>query len=240
MKAICRMAALVLCIVAAAWGKDKKPLPVIRWAEEQPGCTFSRDDDGKDRYGLWKDDLGITLAVDTQELQKTHHRPQHLFTLQLTFHYRGNGSLQLGTARITLEFLTHAKVVHNALDPDNLSTSLQNDANEVSAEFERDMRKHPNQKEEQKQAKEELVHAYQKDVTEMQEFVTAHGLRPATLDPGNREVSGWLFFSTEDKWIGAWKKQEQFVFRVPVNGMIFEFPFRLPPAEGEMTLRKRP
>ncbi len=28
----------------------------LRWAEGEPGCTFSRDDDGKYRYGFWTAD----------------------------------------------------------------------------------------------------------------------------------------------------------------------------------------
>jgi len=232
---------LSLCLLAtAAWGKEQKAIPVVRWAEGHSGCTFSHDDDGKDRYGLWKDDLGVTLAVDTQELQQTRFRREHLFALHLTVRYRGNGSQQFDPAGIRLEFDSHFKVVHPALKLQDISTSLQNDADELSDQYNRDLRKHPEQTEEQRQAKEALVQASEKDVTEMQEFVTAHGLRSGTLDAGNREISGWLFFSTKDKWIGGWKKQEQFVLRVPLNDLLLEFPFELPPKGGEMTLRKRP
>src|SRR5437879_12054257 len=59
-------------------GKRKTPPPVVRWAEGQPGCTLARGDDGKYRWGLWNNDLGVTLAVDSQELQAARHRIGHL------------------------------------------------------------------------------------------------------------------------------------------------------------------
>jgi hypothetical protein len=59
------------------------------------------------------------------------------------------------------------------------------------------------------------------------------------LDAGNPEANGWVFFSTSSKWISGWKKEEDFVFRIPLGGKVFEFPFRLPPKPGEVMLRKR-
>src|SRR5258707_12777267 len=38
---------------AFASGKNKNKIPAVRWVEGNPGCTFSRDDDGKYRYGIW-------------------------------------------------------------------------------------------------------------------------------------------------------------------------------------------
>jgi hypothetical protein len=48
--------------------------PTLRWEVGRLGCTFSRDDDGKYRYGLWTADFGIILAVDSQELEKVRRR----------------------------------------------------------------------------------------------------------------------------------------------------------------------
>ena len=48
-----------------------------------------------------------------------------------------------------------------------------------------------------------------------------------------------MLFSTDSKWIGGWKKQEEFILRVPFLGKMFEFPFKLPPKPGEVMLRKR-
>jgi hypothetical protein len=52
-------------------------------------------------------------------------------------------------------------------------------------------------------------------------------------------VSGWVFFDTKTKWLGGWKTQEEFVLRLPLDGKIFEFPFKLPPEKGELLLQKR-
>jgi hypothetical protein len=95
--------------------------------------------------------------------------------------------------------------------------------------------KHP----EKKEMKEAYVRAFLKDSAELQEFVGKNSLRSTTLAPGNPETTGWVLFSTNSKWIGGWKKQEEFILRVPINEKIFEFPFKLPPKPGELMLRKR-
>ena len=215
--------------------KDKAAVPTIRWAEGKSGCTFTRGDDGKYRYGLWTEDLGITLAVDSQELQKVRRRPEPMFGVSLILRYRGAGALA-ATAHISLEFVQHFHLVRNSLDPDDLSIQLQNGVTALSDEMQREIRKHPEKKEE----REALLQAHEKDVSELQEFLSTHSLRPVKLDPGNPEVSGWVFFSTRSKWIGDWKKREDFVLRIPLGNRIFEFPFSLPPSEGDLILRKRP
>jgi hypothetical protein len=83
------------------------------------------------------------------------------------------------------------------------------------------------------------VRAFLKDSAELQEFVGKNSLRPTRLGPGNSEASGWVLFSTNSKWIGGWKKQEEMILRVPIDEKIFEFPFKLPPKPGEELLRKR-
>ena len=233
--------ALALTIAAAslltvsASAKDKNRLPAARWVEGDPGCTFTRGDDGKYRYGLWSDDVGIVMAVDSQELEKVHRRHQLFFALLLTVRYRGQASLDVSTDNISLQFLKHFEVIKTALDPDNFSDKVQSDADALSHETARQVEKHP----EQKEQKEALLHAFLKDSTELEEFVNKNSLRPTRLSPGKNETSGWVLFSTDSKWIGRWKKQEEFVLRVPMAGKIFEFPFRLPPKPGETILRKR-
>src|SRR5207253_11425381 len=74
-------------------GKTKTQPPVVRWAEGQPGCTFACGDDGKYRWGLWCKILGVTLAVDSQELQSIRHRIGHLLEVDLTYLSRRIGSL---------------------------------------------------------------------------------------------------------------------------------------------------
>ena len=83
------------------------------------------------------------------------------------------------------------------------------------------------------------LRAFQKDVTELLEFLGKNSFRSTELNPGNPETSGWVFFNANSKWISDWKKQEDFVLRLPLDEKIFEFPFRLPPKQGELLLRHR-
>jgi len=220
---------------AVASSKNKNKIPAIRWQEGNAGCTFSRDDDGKYRYGLWSDDAGVVLAVDSQELEKVHRRHQPFFAVLLTLRYRGQSSLDVATENISLQFMKHFQVVQTALDPDGFSDKVQNDADTLNDETARQVEKHP----EQKEQREAYVRAFLKDSAELQEFVGKNSLRPTRLSPGKVETSGWVLFSTDSKWISGWKKQEEFILRVPLAGKVFEFPFRLPPKAGETILRKR-
>src|SRR5271167_215985 len=122
---------LAVLLPSAAWatspGQDKTPaISTLRWEEGQPGCTFSRDDDGKYRYGLWTADFGIVLAVDSQELEKARRRAQPILALQLTVHDRGKDSLEVAPGKITLEFVKHYHDAHSTLDPDTLASQEKN------------------------------------------------------------------------------------------------------------------
>ncbi len=222
---------------SAARGADTAPAtPTSRWQEGQPGCTFSRDDDGKYRYGFWTADFGIVLAVDSQELEKVRRRAQPMFAVQLTVRYRGKDSLDLEPGKITLEFVKHYHDVHSSLDPDSLASKERDDLAALAKETEREIRKHPDKKEE----KEAALVARQKDAGEMIEFLNTRSLRAAKLDPERPEVSGWVLFGTKSKWIDELQKQEEFVLRVPLEGRVVEFPFSLPLSEGDLILRRRP
>ena len=191
----------------------------MRWDEAHPGCTFSRRDDGRSYYGLWEGDLGITLAIDSQELQLVHHRHVPFFAALLTLRYKGQAPLDVSVEDISLEFVKHFHVVQTALDPDGLSQKMQNDADELDHQTAREVAKHP----EQKDAKEAYMRAFLKDSAELQEFLGKNSLRPAQLGPDNPETSGWVFFSTNSKWISDWKKPEELILRVPIEGKVFEF-----------------
>lgn len=213
----------------------KEKIPAVRWAEGNPGCTFARGDDGKFRYGLWYGDVGVTAAVDAQELEKVHRRHEPFFAVLLNVRYRGQSSLDFAIENISLEFVKHFQVQQLALDPDDFTTKVQSDADTLNDQTARQVEKHP----EEKEQKEAFVRAFLKDSAELEEFVGKNSLRPTKLSPGHEEANGWVLFSTKSKWIGKWKKQEDFILRVPVNGMVLEFPFRLPPKPGETILRKR-
>lgn len=229
--------ALILLMSASTLlAAGKAPVPAINWQEGSPGCTFERSDDGKYRYGLWNGDVGVILAVDSQELQKLHRRiEQKMLGISLTIRYRGKGSLDFKPDHISLEFVSHYHVIHETLDPDDLATALQSKADSFSDETQHEISRHPEKKDE----KEAALQNYQKDLTEMLEFLSTRSLKATRLDQGTSEASGWLFFSTSSKWIGDWKKREDFVLRVPLNDQLFVIPFSLPPAEGDLILRKR-
>src|SRR5260370_41104977 len=158
-------------------GKDKPKIPAVRWDEEHPGCTFSFGDDGRFRYGLWSDDVGVTLSVDSQELEKVHRRHEPFFAVLLDVRYRGHGALELATDAISLEFVNHFRVVQTPLDPEGFAQKIQDDADALDHEAAREGQKHPERKEE----KEAYVRAFQKDSAELLEFVSKNSLRPTRL-----------------------------------------------------------
>jgi hypothetical protein len=215
--------------------KDSPQPLTVRWSEQQPGCTFSRGDDGKYRYGLWSGDVGIVVAVDAREVQIIRHRIEPIFGVLLTIRYRAAASLDTTTDGTTLQFMKHFKVVQPALDPDDYTQKIQADADAFDDETRREVAKHP----EKKTALEARLQDYQKSVSELIEFLSRKSLRPAHLDRATPEVSGWVFFDTKTKWLGGWKAQEEFVLRLPLDGKVFEFPFKLPPEKGELLLQKR-
>src|SRR5215469_12592037 len=207
-------------LLYAAPDHEKTKIPAVRWDEATPGCTFSRGDDGKYRYGLWSGDVGVTLAIDSQELEKVHHRHEPFFGVLLSVRYRGPAALEFDSGGISLEFVKHFQTIQPALDPDEFAEKVQNDADEMDHQTAREVEKHP----EKKDAEEAYVRTFQKETAELLEFVGKNSLRPAHLDPGNPEVSGWVLFSTSSKWIGGWKKPEKFILRVPIQERVFEFP----------------
>ena len=232
---------LAILLASAVWAVPPAQDPAqavsnLRWEEGRPGCTFSRDDDGKYRYGFWSGDFGVVLAVDSQELEKVRRRAQPIFALLLTVHYRGKDSLDVVPGKIALEFLKHYHDVQSALDPDSLVIQQQKDGDALTEETEREIRRHPEKKEE----KDATLAAREKDFAEMIEFLKTRSLPATTLDSRRPEASGWVLFSTKSKWIDGLRKQEQFVLRVPIGGRVVEFPFSLPPSEGDLILRTRP
>ena len=230
------MIACTLASAAPAKGEKNKPPPVtLGWSQTQPGCTFSSSQDGKYQYGLWSGDIGVVLAVDAREVQIIRHRIEPIFGVLVTIRYRGTGGLDVSPDGITLQFMKHFKVIQTSLDPDDYTQKIQADADALDDETRRVIERHP----EQKQAREARLQDYQKSVSELIEFLGKNSLPTAHLDHGNQEVSGWVFFNTANKWIGGWKTQEEFILRLPLDGKLFEFPFKLPPKAGELLLRKR-
>jgi hypothetical protein len=237
-----RKTSIILVAVILAWlasataSKKKDSRPTVRWSEDTPGCTFSTGDDGVYHWGLWTSDLGVTLSVDSQELVKSEKRIGKPLLLKLTVKYRGPTSIDVSTNNMSLEFVRHSHVVQTSIDPDGFTAQLQANVDALEDETQHQIKKHPDKKDD----KEPAVQDYLRISTEFQDFLTKNALRDVKLDSGNTETTGWVGFSTRNKWIGAWKKQEQFILRMPFEDRIVEFPFSLPPTEGDLILRKRP
>ncbi|HTA24763.1 MAG TPA: hypothetical protein VK763_14620 [Terriglobales bacterium] len=227
---------LTAALLSAGWAIQPHPrTPALRWIEGQPGCTFSADDDGRYRYGLWTQDFGIVLAVDSLELQKAGRRTEPILTLLLTLRYRGKDSFSLEPSAITLEFVKHAHDLHLALDAGEVANKFRIDSDQLAKTTEREIQKYP----EKKTDLESQLKEHQENIAQMLTFLDSRSLRTLKLDPVHPEASGWVYFSASSKWIGDWKKQEEFVLRIPLADQVVEFPFALPPSEGDLLLRRR-
>lgn len=211
-------------------------MPALRWTDGAPGCTLRRADDGHTYYTLATGDLQLTLAVDNQELEKVRHRSIPMVGVLLSFQNKGTEPLAVSPGLFALEFTKHFQVVQRALDPETMLKQLQQNIDDLTDEVTRhQIKKHP----EQKGAKEAELQQRLKDYTEMMDFISTHALRGSTLDGADSAASGWVFFSTKNRWIGPWRRPEQFVLRIPVHNWILEFPFELPPKGGKVELRPR-
>jgi len=207
----------------------------IRWSEDRHGCTFSADDDGKYRYGLWKNNVGIVIAVDADEVRKANLRVEPLFAVFLIVRYRGKDSLTISPSEISLEFVKHYNTRQPAIDPDAFALKLQSQDDALAEKVRREIENHP-----EKAAKQQsLLQTHEHTVTQTREFLISRSLRRGQVTADSPEVNGWVFFSAKSKWLGGWEKQEKFVLRIPAAGDVFEFPFALPPSSGDLLLRRR-
>ncbi len=120
------------------------------------------------------------------------------------------------------------------MDPTELSNKLQNDVDTLVFETERQIKKNPTVTEE----KTARLREYEKEAAEFIEFLSTQSLESATLNPGNPEAHGWVFYATSNKWIGPWKDREDFILGVGMKDKVWQFPFSLPPTEGDLILRK--
>jgi hypothetical protein len=217
---------------------DKKnKLPVVRWTAGEPGCTFERRDDGKYGWTMTGNDLTVKLLVDSQELAQSRHRFYRLFAAFISVTYNGKRKFEF-PADVRIDFVRHHDVLEGYEDPSQLSNKLQTDIDTQIFETERQIKKNP-QTAEEKTAR---LRVYQKEAAEFIEFVSTQTLDPegVTLTPGNPEAHGWVLYSTSNKWIGPWKEREDFIISVWMKDRIWQFPFSLPPAEGDLILRKPP
>lgn len=231
----CRHLALLLaiCLSFPCYAK-KKELPAVRWSAGTSGCEFQRGDDGRYRWRMVAGDLDMTLLMDSQELSKSQHRLYKPLGVYFSVSYTGRGQYNF-PADLRMEFVRHHNVIESPLDHKEFSTKMQNDVDTLVFDTEREIKKHP----ERAETKTNRAREYQKQVVEFIEFLSTQSLEPAILNPGNPEAHGWVFFGTKNKWLGSWKSREDFVLRVWMEDKVYEFPFSIPPIEGDLILRKR-
>lgn len=228
----------LICLLACAGAiaSDKTDsVKTVRWAQGLQGCSFSSSRDGKNHYRLDSADLDVTLTVDGQELQLTRRRLGHFLSVYVDARYKGAGTMVFGPDTATIEYVNHYRTTKQAFDPETFAQWLESGAEDVSDEMGRQIEKHP----ERAEKREPLARAYQKDVAELLEFVNTRAMKMVTLSPAAPSNSGWMLFSTKNRWIGKWKKREELVFRIQLADRILEFPFMLPPKEAAVTLKER-
>jgi hypothetical protein len=238
-----RVAPIILCAVlfcailspTLSYASKKKQLPAVRWTAGAAGCTFESTDDGHYRWTMIGQDLTVNLMVDSQELAKSRHRFYRLLGMYISVTYTGPGKFEF-PADLRLDFVRHHDVLEGYEDPTELSNRIQNDVDTKIFQTERQIKKDPKSADE----KTALLREYQKVAAEFIEFVSTQGLDPNTviLSPGNPDAHGWVFFATNNKWIGPWKDREDFLLSVWMKDKVWQFPFSLPPAEGDLILRK--
>lgn len=227
---------VILALSGTALAGNPQPAATLHWSDGAPGCTVRRSEDGRTYYNLETTDFDLSLAVDNQELEKIRHRTIPMLGVLISFTYKGTEPLALQPSQSTLEFSKHFQVVQRSLNPDSTLQLLQQDMDEVTDEVtHHQLRKHP----ELKDAKESELQQRLKDYTEMMDFLSTSTLRETEVDGSKASASGWIFFGTQNRWIGPWRRPEQFVFRIPIGKAVVEIPFELPPKGGKIELRPR-
>src|SRR4029453_1885901 len=108
---------------------------------------------------------------------------------------------------------SHYTVIKASLDPEDFSERIESGGELVSEETGRHSEKHP----EDKEQREKVARAYQKDVAELLEFVNTQAMKSVTLSPTAPHSSGWVLFGTHNRWIGKWKKKEDLIFRITLS-----------------------
>jgi len=234
---VCAILSCALLSPTLSHASKKKDLPAVRWTAGAPGCTFERTDDGHYRWTMTGRDLTVTILMDSQELTLSRFRPYRLFAAFISVTYTGQDKFEF-PADVRIDFVRHHDVIEGYEDPAELSNKLQNDIDTKVFETERQIKKDPKITEE----KTALLRKYQRIAAEFIEFLSTKTLDPNTvmLTPGNPEAHGWVFFATGNKWIGPWKEREDFSLGVWMKDKVWQFPFSLPPTEGDLILRKPP
>ncbi len=232
------MCALLVVLLAPLGFAEKKAAvaPVLRWKQGAAGCSLEQiASDNLDRYTITQEAVAVTLAVDPRELAQSQRRAGHVVSVLLTVRNKSATPAVVQQSNASLEFVNHSQWRFSSWDPDNLANHIQSQTDELMHQTEKDLGKRP----EKVEKNEDRLREHQKLVSEMLDFLSTKALKDTVLDAATPEVSGWIFFPSRGKWVGEWKKREEFVFRIPVGGWMVEFPFQLPPASRPQ-LKERP
>lgn len=208
-------------------------MQVARWEASQPGCAFQAADDGTYRYALTTGDFSVTLAMDAQELDKVRRRVEPIFGLFLSVRFMKQNPPALDPEKISLEFVRHFHTKEAPLDRTILAAGLEADDRKTAQSAAVEVRKHPEKKAEVEAA----LKAQQENTSQMIAWARSKSLQSAS--PQSREASGWLLFAAKTRWIGELNRQEEFLLRIPLGGVVIEFPFTLPPSQDDLRLRTR-
>ena len=227
---------LFVVVRSLGFAKDKKPsLPTLRWQAGGEGCKLDfAGTDNLDHYTLANDAVVVSLAVDPRELTQSQRRAGRVIGVLLMVRNKSAAPLLVKQSDASLEFVKHSEWRFGSWDPANLANHIQMQTDDLMHETDKDLEKRP----EKVEKNEERLREHQKLVSEMVDFLSTQGLHDTTLGAAKPEVAGWVFFPSRGKWVGDWKKREEFVFRIPVGGWTVEFPFVLPP-EGRPKLKER-
>jgi len=229
---------LVTMLLAPAGLAKKKDstVPTLRWEPGAVGCSLEQAaSDNLDRYTIAQDGVVVTLAVDPRELTQSQRRAGHVVSVLLSVRNTSRAPFAVQQSKASLEFVRHSQWRFSSWDPDNLANHIQNQTDDLMHQTDKDLEKRP----EKVEKNEDRLREHQKLVSEMLDFLSTKGLKDAIVDSATPEVSGWIFFPSRGKWVGDWKKTEDFVFRIPVGTWLVEFPFQLPPASHPQ-LKERP
>ena len=173
--------------------------------------------------------------VDARELTESQRRAGRVVGVLISVRSNGGAPTPVKQSDASLEFIQHQHWKFSSWDPETLADHIQHQTDDLMTQTDKDLEHRP----EKVEKNEERLRQHQKLVSEMLDFLSTKALKDTTLDPATPETWGWIFFPSRGKWVGGWKKREEFVFRIPVGSWIVEFPFQLPP-EGRRTLKERP
>jgi hypothetical protein len=224
---------ICLAVSASAAATDDK-VQVLRWAEDRQGCAFQAGEDGTYRYALATDDFVVTVAMDAQELDKARRRIEPMLGLFVSVRFLRQNRPQFVPGKITLAFLKHFQQKEAPWDSALLVAHLQANEEKEDQAAARNIHRHP----EKKADIEAVLKQQQQSTAEIIEWVRTKTLKVTTAR--DDEVAGWLLFPARTRWIGELNHQEQFLLRIPLGQVVVEFPFTLPPSQGDIRLRTRP